>query len=372
MKVLVLIYSLSAGGAERVTVNLANYWVKRGLAVDVVTLAGRATDHYQLDSRVGRIALDVDAVSEGIWQAVGGNLRRVRAIRSTLYACKPDVALGMMGSANCLLALAAMGTGIRVVGSERVHPPTVPLGPAWETLRRLVYPRLASVVAQTQESADWLRRHTGVRRVAVIPNAVEYPLPPLAPHVDPPRAEGTTAGNRLLLAVGRATPQKGFDRLIAAFAVLAPQFQSWKLAILGDGAGRSELLAQARALSLMDRVLLPGRVGNAGDWYAAADLFALTSRFEGFPNVLLEALAYGVPAVAVDCQTGPRDIVRHEVDGLLVAQNDDRALTAALARLMSDADLRHQYATRARDARERFAMDRIGRAWENLFTDLLA
>jgi len=239
-------------------------------------------------------------------------------------------------------------------------------------MRRAVYPRLASIVAQTQESAIWLENHVRARRVVVIPNAVEFPLQALEPHV-PTRLALRMDGSkrRLLLSVGRLTPQKGFDRLIAAFAAVARDFREWDLAILGEGAGRHELENQVRATGMTDRILLPGRVGNVGDWYAAADLFALTSRFEGFPNVLLEALAYGLPAVSVDCETGPRDIIRHEVDGLLVPRNDQRALVQALTRLMTNERLRSECAARAREARQRFAIDRIAGKWIALFEGLL-
>ena len=117
---------------------------------------------------------------------------------------------------------------------------------------------------------------------------------------------------------------------------------------------------------------MPGKTGNIGAWYEIADAYVLTSRYEGFGNTLVEALAYGVPAVSVDCETGPREILRHEVDGLLVPQDDPDALVSALDRLMRDDDLRASFSIRAREAVERFSVKRIAGLWEVLFEDLLA
>jgi len=144
--------------------------------------------------------------------------------------------------------------------------------------------------------------------------------------------------------------------------------------------GRAGLEAQRRELDLQDRVSLPGLAGNVGDWYAAADVFVLTSRYEGFPNTLLEALAAGLPAVSVDCDTGPREILRHGVDGLLVPQDDspgpgngpENGLAAALDRMMADDALRRACAARAVEVRDRFALPRIAAQWDALVTELAA
>jgi glycosyltransferase involved in cell wall biosynthesis len=178
------------------------------------------------------------------------------------------------------------------------------------------------------------------------------------------------SGRHLLLAVGRLEAQKGFDWLEDAFINLAKRYPDWDLVILGDGPQHATLQDQARAAGLEKRIFLPGRGGNVGEWYERADLYVTSSRFEGFPNTLAEAMAYGLPAVSFDCDTGPRDIIRHEVDGLLVPPGDVAALTAALDQLMGDADLRQRFAERAVEARDRFSMERIAGMWEELFEEI--
>ncbi len=374
---LIFIGSLSSGGAERVTANLANYWAAKGWSVMVVTLAPLSLDFYELHRAVARIALNQTGDSGNPWLGAWHNLRRVWALRRVrrvwalrrvLRAVRPDLALSMMNTANVLLALAAWGLPVCAIGSERIHPPQCPLGRGWATLRRQLYGRLAAVTALTAESAAWLKTHTRARQVPVIPNAAPWPLPMQSPGLEP--ASVGVPGRQRLLAVGRLDPQKGFDLLIAAFAMLAGRHPHWELMILGEGSLRSTLEAQIDAANLRQQVFLPGRAGNIGQWYEGADLYVMSSRFEGFPNTLAEALACGLPAVSFDCDTGPRDLIRHEVDGLLVAAGDVAGLTAALDRLMGDAALRQRFAERAVEARERFSMERIAGLWEDLFEEL--
>lgn len=368
MKLLFFISSLSGGGAERVTANLANHWARSGWQVTVVTLSSKTLDFYELNPGVKRIALDFVGDSPSPFTAITNNLHRLVALRQVLRQDRPQVALAMMSSSNILLALATIGLrGIATVGSERTHPPQFPLGVAWETLRKYLYRRLTAVVALTEESAAWLHQNTRVRKITVIPNAVYWPLPDLKPHIKIP---ALPVGGMILLAVGRMSEEKQFDLLITVFQRLASDLPDWVLVILGEGPDRKLLEAQVQSTGLRDRILLPGRAGNVGRWYETADLYVMSSRFEGFPNSLVEAMAHGCAAVSFDCDTGPRDIIRHEVDGLLVPAGDLDALEAALRRMMSDTSLRHRFAERASETRERFSIGRIADMWKQLFEEV--
>ena len=367
MRLLIYIHSLENGGAERVVANLANYWTSLGWAVTVVTVAPRARDFYVLDPGVGRRCLDLTGRGGGVLAGVVRTARRARALRRVLRDVQPTVALSAMHTANVVLALAARGLpGVRTVGSEHNFPPKAPMGPIWETLRRHAYGHLHAVVALTHECAHWLERHSHARCVPVIPNPVAWPLSQHAPQVSP--AIACAPGRQILLGVGRLSDEKNFTTLITIFARLAPAHPDWDLVILGEGPQRAALAAQVRAGALTQRVFLPGSVGNVGDWYAQASLYAMSSHFEGFPNTLVEAMAHGVPAVSFDCDTGPRDIIRHGVDGLLVAPGDADGMASALDRLMRDAHARAGFAQRAVNARERFSMVKISRMWEAVFT----
>lgn len=366
MHLLIYIHSLENGGAERVVANLANHWASLGWQVTVVTVAPRTQDFYALDAAVRRISLNLTGQRRNVLAGFWRTARRAHALRRVLRALRPDVALSAMHTCNVILALAARGLpGLRAIGSEHNFPPKAPMGVIWETLRRHAYGHLTAVVALTHECAGWLAQHSHARAIPVIPNPVGWPLPCNAPRIDP--AAACRPGRRILLGVGRLSIEKNFSALVELFSRLAPGHPEWDLVILGDGPLRGALSAQVSGAGMDTRIFLPGSVGNMGEWYAQAALYAMSSDFEGFPNTLVEAMAYGLPAVSFDCDTGPRDIIRHAIDGYLIAPGDMPAMEAALGRLMQDPQLRNDFAVRAIEARERFSMKKIAGMWEALF-----
>lgn len=369
MKLLFFLYSLEAGGAERVTASLANHWAAEGWSITVVTLCGSDRDFYALHPRIVRIGLNLAGVSRGPFGAFRANISRVRALRQLLLQQRPQVAVAMMSTASVLLSWTGWGLGSVVrVGAERIHPPQLPIGRVWGVLRWLGYRYLDAVVAQTTLSARWLLRHTRARTVVVIEN----PLPSLdnaqPPRVDPD--EWLASGDNLLLAMGRLTHQKGFDVLLRAWAPLADRYPSWKLVILGEGPERTALEIQKAHLGLLDSVQLPGRAGNVGDWYRRADLFVLSSRFEGFPNVLAEAMAHGLAAVSTNCPTGPAELVHSGVDGSLVPVEDVDSLRLALAALIEDPMAREAMGRQALGVTDRLALPVVAARWQQLFAQL--
>jgi len=358
---------MAAGGAERVTADLANGWAGHGHEVHVITLAPLETDFYELDPRVRRHALDMVSASNGPLQAIRASVRRAQALRHYLRACHPDIVVAMTTTPAVLAVLAARGLGSRVIVEEHIHPPMLPVGRAWEMLRRLAYPRAFRVVVLTSESLDWLRSRIPGARGVVIPNPVSYPIATTQPVLAP--GQCLSDGRRMLLAVGRLAYQKDFGSAISAFASLAERFPEWDLVILGEGPERSSLEALVARLGLGRRVLLPGVVGNVGDWYERADLYVMSSRFEGFPMTLAEALAYGCPSVSYDCDTGPRDLIEEDRSGLLVRPvGDVAALATALEQLMGDEARRRAMAVTAMEVRDRYSQARILELWGGLFS----
>ncbi len=370
IRLLIYIYSMSSGGAERVTANLANYWAANGWDITIATLLPQSQDFYELHPAVKRVVLGMGSDSGnalvGLWQ----NIRRALALRKLLREMRPDIGLAMMTTANILMALAAWRLpAIRTIGAEHNHPPQKPLGILWETLRSKTYGWLNAVTTLASEGEAWIKDNTNAKKIAVIPNAVTWPLPEHEPRISP--SVFHKPERQLLLAVGRLHNQKGFDWLIEAFSNLAHNHPNWDLVILGEGLLRPLLEGQVRESGLEKRIFLPGRVGNLGEWYKSADIYVMSSRYEGFGNTLVEAMAHGLAVLSFDCDTGPRDIIRHEVDGLLVPPKDIAALTATLDKLMGNDSLRLQLAERATDARERFSMEKITQQWEHLFNEVL-
>lgn len=360
-----LIPTLRMGGAERVCSLLANHWAAAGHRVTVMTFEDASSDAFDLLPSVQRVVLGHSQLTSSLWTTLKKNVARVRSVRRELRTRHLDVAVSFMSPANTCLALAAMGLPTAAVGTERTYPPAVPLGRLRERARWALYGLLDHVVAQTNDSAEWVRLHTKAPQVSAIPNPVTLPLARRPPVLSP--NAWLKPGARLLLAVGRLSTEKQFDHLIQAFARVGSNRPDWQLAILGDGPQRSALDETIRQSNAVHRIALVGSVGNVADWLDAAHLYAMTSAFEGYPNSLLEALACGVPAIAYDCKTGPRELIIHGVNGLLVQPPSLAGLESALATLMDDASARARYSEQARGVAQSHAVAQIAQKWEAVF-----
>jgi glycosyltransferase involved in cell wall biosynthesis len=172
---------------------------------------------------------------------------------------------------------------------------------------------------------------------------------------------------KVVVAAGRLAPEKGYDRLVSAFAKASAEHPEWLLKIFGTGPLRDRLAKQADALGIADRVQLPGLAGDMAQELTAASVFALSSIHEGLPMALAEGMASGLACVAFDCAPGVREIVTDGVDGIVVPPRNVEALADGLSRLMGDRDLRLRYGAAARESVRRFAPDQVLAAWEAVF-----
>jgi glycosyltransferase involved in cell wall biosynthesis len=166
-------------------------------------------------------------------------------------------------------------------------------------------------------------------------------------------------------------PEKGFDLLLRAFTQCAEAHQDWTLDIFGEGSERARLLALANELRVADRVRLPGAVKDPEKMLRQADFFVLSSRYEGFPMALLEAMACGLPVVSFDCHSGPREMIQNGVNGLLVPPNDVNALAKAMAHLMGNADERKRLGERATAVSEKFSLAKVTQMWRSLLESVV-
>ena len=348
--------ALGAGGAERVISLLARHWVERGWKVTIIAF-DRPGDpvYHPLHPEVALVRLDLP----------GGAIavpRRVRALRAALKRERPDIAIGFLTKINALLLAAAIGISIPLLVSERNNPSKQGAHPAWNRALRLLYRRADAIICQTAASVACLPAK--VRgRVRVIANPI---MPPEAT----PAASDSAIGK--LVAVGRLTEQKGFDLLIDAFARIAGRHPGWTLDIWGEGGEREALEEAIAAHGLAGRVRLPGVSVRPGGWAEGASAFVLSSRYEGFPNVLGEAMALGLPSLAFACDFGPSELVDDSRNGLLVRAGDVAALADGLDRLLGDAPLRARLGAAARSVAVRLGLDRIAGQWDSVIETLWA
>lgn len=331
-RIAVLLPDLRPGGAERLHLHLAGYWAGQGLKVDFVLRRAQGELLAQLPP--GASVVDLHAT----------RVRHVlRPLVRYLKREQPDVLLAAMWPLTVIAPLAAKLAGFRgrVVVSE--HSPLslayAGKGVAHRMLlrasQRLLYPLADAVVAVSGGVADDLARLSGLPRAAftVIHNPAatgraDRPLP------EKPAALAGCSGP-VILSVGTLKAVKRHDVLIEAFAQLQA-FPQAVLSIVGEGAERAALQARIAALGLQSRVLLPGYAPDPSPWYAHADLFVLSSDYEGFGNVLVEALEFGLPVVSSDCPYGPREILADGRYGTLVPPGDAQALAAAMQQALQN------------------------------------
>ena len=365
-RVVLYIDSLKLGGAERVTLTWAHWLHRAGWQPIVLTRQPVSWDFYPLPPGVDRAVEPADTP----WMRRLGPLAfpfRVRRLQRWLHAQDVRLALGVTSLPAIKLLLATRLLGVPCVVSERNFPPLKRIGRLWSGLRRLSYPWAALHLVQTRAVGEWMAAHLGAHRQLLLPNPVQWPLTRFYPSLDPEAwlaSRGCGSTDPVLLAVGTKADQKGFDRLVRWWIPLAVADTRLQLVIVGLDErpyhGRDQQ-SDLRALlvdqpELEARLHFPGRVGNVADWYARAQLFVLSSRYEGFPNVLLEAMAAGCCCVAADCPQGPADLIQDGINGRLLPDAASAADWVQLLRgLLGDARERHRLAAEAVQVREFYA-----------------
>lgn len=344
---------LDCGGAQRVLTDMANYWAGEGWRVTVATWSGpELADFYTLLPNVVRVWLNVETRGASPFAAALAFVRRISRMRALLRESAPDAVLSFIDVSNIHTVIAAFGLPLRLVISERTHPGlNRTIGWHWRVLRRLCYRRADRVVAQTGDAARWLERHCGAR-VAVIPNFLRtLPVP-------------ARQRERLIVAIGRLSREKGFDVLLDAFARIRDRCPDWRLCIIGAGPERAALGERARRLKLADCVDLVGQVQEIEPWLARAAIMVHPSRREGFPNAVLEAMAMGVAVICAHCQPGLQELIEDGLNGLLVPVDDPDTLARAMLELIAHPDVREGLGAEAGKIRQRHAPGALMEKWE--------
>lgn len=366
MRLALIISNLAVGGAQRIMSILVNAWAQQGWQITLVTLDdGVEPPFYELHPAVMHRPLGLSGTSSTSMHGVFNNLKRLWILRQAIKRSSPHAVLSFMDKPNILTILATLRLGLPVVISERTDPAHHPIGKAWDRLRGWVYPHCTRLVVQSPAALSYFSAKLQ-QRARVIPNPV---LLPGGSETLPKRASNT--GAKTILAMGRLCTEKRFDLLLGAFAQVAATHPDWSLVIWGEGPLRIQLERLRQGLSLKGRVFLPGLTTQPFVEMRQADLFVLSSRYEGFPNALCEAMACGLPVISFDCPSGPREIITDGVDGVLVRAGDVDALASAMDRLMISAAERQRLAVCAPGVTKRFALQKVLKMWGEVLAEAI-
>lgn len=365
MYITLIVSSLACGGAERAVVLIAEGLIKRGHKVSLLTIAGIEGDFYKVAKGVERIPLDLEKNSPTMLHALWNNLHRFWKVRRTISSLNPDIVISHMCESNILTLISLFNTKYSVIVTEQNDPRMARNQGIWGKLRRLIYPLAAKVVSVSQgvdSYFDWLPK----TKRAVIYN----PLQPISfedeqDTINLPK--GADPDKKWIIGMGRLEYQKNFELLISAFHKLADKYSDWQLLIFGEGTLRTKLEKMILSFGLTDRVLLLGVTSNPISILKKSELFVLSSRFEGLPLVLLEALACGLAVISTDCPSGPSEVIQGGINGILVPSENICKLAQIMDYLMSNDEERHNLSRQARITSKRFDLALVTEQWELLF-----
>ncbi|SUA66089.1 GDP-mannose-dependent alpha-(1-6)-phosphatidylinositol monomannoside mannosyltransferase [Oligella urethralis] len=382
-KILILISSMNAGGAERVVATLANNWVRLGHEVRIVPCFAQGTGQsfYPLDERI-----DLHWLAQDLPQSkLLARLLKPLVLRRLLKQWQADVVVSFLTNVNVTALLATLGLTQPVIVCERTDPLSeshLPL--ILRKLRKVLYPKAAAVMLQTQAAAsDYAALNPAIKQVPTIANPLSDALVAelSASASAQARPEVSQSQPKVLLAMGRLVPIKQYAFLIDCFAAVAKNFTEWQLHIYGSGPLAESLQAQIDELGLSTQVLLKGATKTPWQCMRAADAFVMTSEREGFPNVLLEAMANGLASIAIDCPYGPAEVSQGGNLALLVPfsknsaghydHSTQAAFIDALRQLLANDTLRQRLAVEGQAfVLKEYATERILQHWEALFQTL--
>ncbi len=379
MKIVYVIDSLgSKGGAERILTEKMNHLSSHyGYDVTVVTCyqnVATTPNSYELSPEVHQINLSIPFFSQykyvyprRLYVKWKLYRRLVRELSSVVCNADPDILIGLgYFSADVVCGIPCRAK--KIIESHDARQFTLQkqgLGRYWfselymKWYRQHYFQQIerhADVVV-TLTSGDALQ-WTQARRVMVIPNFSIMPISAMS-----------TGKEKRVLAVGRLEWQKGFDRLIDAWAIVSPQFLDWRLDIVGSGSLEAELRRHIADAGLSNVDIHPF-TPQISQEYAHSSLLVLSSRFEGLSLALIEAMRHGVPCVSFDCPYGPSDVIVDGQCGLLAKEGDVGELAMKMGRLMGDEDLRMRYAAAAIERAKIFDADEIMQKWVKLFLEL--
>lgn len=354
--------SLHKGGAERVFVNLAEFFRREGYRVTMVTqYQFPEEEEYRLPKGVKRVLSDL--TEEEISNSrIVNFFRRLRKLRSVWISEKPNLVLSCIGKNNFMTVVTTCFTKtkavVSVVGEAKEEYPNRLM----RLLANFLFPYAAGIILQTERSKYFFCKKVQ-RRAVVLPNSLNSDFMK-------PRYEGER--ERRIVAVGRLDANKNHEMMLRAFAALKDKYPEYTLTIYGEGELHGFLENLAKELGLSGRVFLPGVIPDVAARIEKAALFLLTSYSEGVSNALIEALAIGLPVISTDVPSGgTEELMTDKENGLVIPAGDQQALEEAMDRLLGDPAYADRLGREAARIQERLAPERVNYLWKEFFDGII-
>lgn len=348
-KIIFIIGSMRRGGAERVISILANEYSDNGWEVQIITLLDNSNDYILRDSiKVINITDDKKSRIQKIpfW---------LIQIRRTFKQFNPDVIVSFIARINILTLIASLGLNKKIIISERNDPKSDSRTWFIKMATYLLYPLADAIVFQTTWAKNCFPKYIQKKGI-IIRNPVYLDV------------KATEMKDNKIVAVGRLLEQKNHKLLINAFSKVIEKYPDYKLYIYGEGKLRRELVNQVEELNISDNVFMPGNVLNIHEKISDAEMFVLSSDYEGLSNALLEAMMMGLPCISTNC-AGSNEVIEHEKNGLLVPIKDAKSLSESIVRLIQDRELAEKLGKNAMACSVKFKSENVINDWKKVIEE---
>ena len=386
--------SLRKGGAERVMVNLADYFYEQGYKVTLVTTY-LADEEYEVRHAAWKVvpagadnAIQVaDTEENSCWvDPMGGQKDGIRRVFSALLKSeqkgraynlkmraeklsgiwrelKPDMVLSFIGKNNIMALTTATREDIKVVVSVRADPRMEYDSLGLKASMLATFGKAAGIIVQSKGARDYFPSYIR-KKCVILPNSIDTSFI---------RKRYVGDREKNIVMVGRLDENKNQSMVISAFArATADRYKDYKLVIYGDGPDRIKLQNLAVKLGLNERVEFKGIVKHVAEHIEKDYIYVLASNQEGMPNSLIEAMSLGLACISTDCPCGgPADLIKNEVNGLLVPVGDEDAMVNALTRLLSDKEFAEKLGTKASNLQKEYSPDVTNQKWKDYFDEIM-
>ena len=348
MHIAIVAKDMTPGGAERVIAQLLTEWCSQDIECSLVLMENRPI-FYKLPDKVN--LYEIGRRSKNF--AVSKFLQYVDA-RKTIRKIKPDIVLSMPEEIGIYIIGTLLGSRIPVVVSERNNPWVMPYKKITRLMRRITYPFATGLIFQTKQAASFFPKSQQKKGI-VLPNPLDLSRIP-EPYVG--------EREKIVVSAGRLETQKNFPLLIKAFSTFYQNHSDYKLVIYGEGSLRKELEKYAASLLPDSAFSFPGNATDLPERINKCSVFALSSDYEGIPNVLIEALAMGVPSVSTDCAPGgAAELIDDDVNGFLVPIGDEKALAAKMSELVDHTDIAERFSKESIAIKEKLDANIVCERW---------
>lgn len=359
--ILIAIDQLELGGAGRVCSLLANGLVDRGYDVAVCTAIQHHAVNYQLSEKITiKEWYDPEPVKHNVFGKIYNMFNRFKYYRRALKEVRPDVVIAFTHNMFFYVKMWSIGYGMPILASDHTSMGR-DLGKFTNFIRHHYYAKADAVTILTEKDAKLLGNKLPNKKVLYNPNTFDI-------------LRQETPRQKTILCVGRKDywKVKGFDIMLNIWSRIESRHKDWRLSIVGPGKdGEEYLWEMSRSLGIEDRVTFVGNVLDMESLYQSVEIFALSSRVEGFPVVLLEAMSQGCACISFSMQGAIAEIIKQGEDGDIVEDGNIDAFADKLEELMNDADKRKRYSVVARQNIARFSRESFVDKWETIIRDVI-